>query len=63
MKEYLELRHAKQWTIEESRIASVVTNYIPYHGVMNIHKPDRVRVVFDVSNKYQGTSLNGNLLP
>ena len=63
IKEYLELRHAKQLTREESRNASVVTNYIPHYGVMNIHKPGRVRVVFDASAKYQGTSLNENLLP
>ena len=49
-------------TREESRNASVVTNYIPHHGVMNIHKPGRVRFVFDASAKCQGTSLNENLL-
>ena len=63
IKEYLELGHAKQLTREESRKAFVVTNYIPHHGLMNIHKPGRVRVVFDASAKYQGTSLNENLLP
>ena len=50
-------------TRKESRNASVVTNYIPHHGVMNIHEPGRVKVVFDGSAKYQGTSLNENLLP
>ena len=49
-------------TREESRNSSVVTNYIPHHGVMNIHKPGRVRFVFDASAKCQGTSLNENLL-
>ena len=63
IKEYSELGHAKQLTREESRNTSVVTNYIPHHGVMNIHKPDRVRVVFDASPKYQVTFLNENLLP
>ena len=62
IKEYLELGHAKQLTREESRNASVVTNYIPHHGVMNFHKPGRVRVVFEASAKYQKTSLNENLL-
>ena len=33
IKECLELGHAKQLTREESRNASAVTNYIPYHGV------------------------------
>ena len=63
IKKYLELGHAKQLTREESRKASVVTNYIPHQGVMNIHKPGRVRVAFDASAKYQGSSLNENLLP
>ena len=58
MKEYLELGQAKELNREESRNASVMTNYIPNHGVMNTHKPGRVSVVFDVSVKYQGTSLN-----
>ena len=30
--------------------------------MMNIHKPGQVWVVFDVYAKYQGTSLNENLL-
>ena len=63
IKAYLELGHAKQLTREEPRNTSVVTNYIPHQGVMNIHKPGRVRVVFDASAKCQGTSLNENLLP
>ena len=63
IKECLELGRAKQLTREEYRNASAVTNYIPHNGVMNIHKPGRVRVVFDASAKYQGTSLNENLLP
>ena len=63
IKEYLELGHAKELTREESRKASVVTNYIPHHGVMNTHKPGRVGVVFDASAKYHGTTLNENLLP
>ena len=63
IKEYLELGHAKQLTREKSRKASAVAEYIPHHGMMNIHKPGRVRVVFDAFAKYQGTSLNENLLP
>ena len=62
IKEYLELGQAKQLTRKESRNASVVTNYIPHHGVMNIHKSGQVRVIFYASAKYQRTSLNENLL-
>ena len=63
IKGYLELGHAKQLTKEESTNVSLVTNYILHQSVMNIHKPGRVRVIFNASIKYQGTSLNENLLP
>lgn len=36
--------------------------YIPHHGVYHPKKPDKLRVVFDCSAKYQGTSLNDHLL-
>ncbi|XP_022778259.1 uncharacterized protein LOC111319790 [Stylophora pistillata] len=36
--------------------------YIPHHGVYHQHKPGNIRVVFDCSAKYQGTSLNDLLL-
>ena len=37
--------------------------YIPHHAVYHPRKPDKVRVVFDCSSRYQGTSLNDQLLP
>ena len=36
--------------------------YIPHHGVYHPHKPGKVRVVFDCSCRYKGTSLNDHLL-
>ncbi|XP_049319056.1 uncharacterized protein LOC125780640 [Astyanax mexicanus] len=36
--------------------------YIPHHGVYHPRKPGRIRVVFDCSAKFQGTSLNDHLL-
>ena len=36
--------------------------YIPHHGVYHPRKPDKLRVVFDCSAKYQGNSLNDHLL-
>ncbi|XP_065097354.2 uncharacterized protein [Paramisgurnus dabryanus] len=36
--------------------------YIPHHGVHHAKKPDKLRVVFDCSARYKGTSLNDHLL-
>jgi hypothetical protein len=36
--------------------------YIPHHGVYHPKKPDKIRVVFDCSAKFQGVSLNDLLL-
>ena len=37
-------------------------NYIPHHGVTNVNKPDKVRVVFDAGATYNSTSLSQNHL-
>ena len=37
--------------------------YIPHYAVYHPRKQDKVRVVFDCSSRYQGTSLNDQLLP
>ncbi|KAK3719744.1 hypothetical protein QZH41_001948 [Actinostola sp. cb2023] len=36
--------------------------YIPHHGVYHPKKPEKIRVVFDCSTKFQGHSLNRHLL-
>ena len=42
--------------------SSSVKWYIPHHGIYHLHKPEKIRVVFDCSAKYQGKSLNDLLL-
>ena len=37
-------------------------NYLPHHGVSNINKPGRVRVVFNTGAKFENTCLNNNIL-
>ena len=36
--------------------------YIPHHGVVHPAKPEKVRVVFDCSAEYRGTSLSNQLI-
>ena len=36
--------------------------YIPHHGVYHAKKPSKIRVVFDCSARFGGTSLNDQLL-
>ena len=39
-----------------------ITNYIPHLEVINKHKSDKLKAVFDASPKYKGYSLNDYLL-
>ena len=36
--------------------------YLPHHPVVNPNKPDKIRVVFDCAARYNGVSLNSQLL-
>ena len=36
--------------------------YLPHHPVTNVHKPEKVRVVFDCAAKYHGLFLNDTLM-
>ena len=61
--QYIDLGHAVKLTNDHPLNISDITNYIPNPGVLNINKPDRVKVVFDASAKYNDTFLNQNLVP
>ena len=54
--------YARKLSEEESK-PTAVTNYLPHHGVVQPHKPDKIRVVFDATAKCNNTSLNDHLLP
>ena len=47
---------------EKSKNVTPFTNYVPHHGIVNITKPGKVRVVFDAAAEFQNNSLNKNLL-
>lgn len=46
----------KQLNREDGRVW-----YLPHHGIYHPKKPDKIRVVYDCSAEYQGTSLNKEL--
>ena len=50
----------------EERINSAIgegkINYVPHHGIYHPKKLTQIRVVFDCSAMYKGTSINKNLL-
>lgn len=47
---------------DEGARETVKVNYVPHHGVYHPKKPGKIRVVFDCSPCYAGTSLNQHLL-
>nr|XP_017209156.1 uncharacterized protein LOC101887079 [Danio rerio] len=59
MEEVIEKGNAEQ-VFEEGREGE--RWYIPHHGVYHSKKPGKLRIVFDCSARYKGTSLNDHLL-
>jgi len=55
--EYVSLGHKPQ----ELSKTGPRTWYLPHHGVVNPNRPGKVRVVFNASAVFQGTSLNASL--
>ena len=60
--DYVAKGYAKKMSNEEAAERSDVTWYLPHHPVLNPNKPGKVRVVFDAAAKFQGTSLNDQLV-
>lgn len=61
MNAILKCGHAELVPKEEEEIQAGMGWYIPHHGVRH-PKKGGLRVVFDCSASYQGTSLNSKLL-
>ena len=61
LNDYLQKGHARKLTEEEILKKTDKTWYLPHHGVVNVNKPGKVRMVFDAAAKSAGQSLNSNL--
>ena len=57
----LENEHAERVPLSDLNMTNTVW-FLPHHGVFHPRKPDKLRVVFDSSAKFQGTCLNDLLL-
>ena len=53
--DYIKQGHAIKVKSEDSERPSSIINYLPRHGVKNISKPGRVRVVFEAGAKFEIT--------
>ena len=59
--DYVAKGYARQLSEEEAFKRSKITWYLPHHPVLNINKPNKVRMVFDAATKFDGISLNDRL--
>ena len=61
MKDYIDKGYIRKVT-DENLIPSSQVWYLPHHPVVNPHKPNKIRVVFDCAARFGNTSLNDQLL-
>ncbi|XP_066922770.1 uncharacterized protein [Clytia hemisphaerica] len=62
LEDYVKIGHVQELTKDEAAKTSSKTNYIPHHFVLEPNKPGKIRIVWDASARFKGTSLNDQLL-
>ncbi|XP_036347582.1 uncharacterized protein LOC118756960, partial [Rhagoletis pomonella] len=59
---YLDKGYAKPLTPDEATVEGPRTWYLPHFAVVNPHKPQKLRIIFDAAAATNGISLNSVLL-
>ena len=59
MEDLLEKGYARRVLEDQENKPS---RYLPHHPVIHAHKPSKVRVVFDCAVRFQGASLNEQIM-
>jgi len=62
MNELLKNGYSELVPADEIEATNTVTCYLPHHPVFSVNKPEGVRIVFDCAAKYNGVSLNDQVL-
>ena len=60
--EYISKGYARRLSQEEANRTSLITNYVPHHGIQNPNKPGKLRVAFDTATYFNNSCLNDHLL-
>ena len=60
--EYISKGYARRLSQEEANRTSLITNYVPCHGIQNPNKPGKLRVRFDTATYFNNSCLNDHLL-
>ena len=59
--DYVARGYARRLSEREASKRSKVAWYLPYYPVLNVNKPNKVRVVFDAATQFDGIFLNDRL--
>ena len=60
--EYISKGYARRLSQEEANPTSLITNYVPHHGIQNPNKPGKLRVGFDAATYFNNSCLNNDHL-